>query len=323
MPHNLSRGVIAAPVTPFKEDATIDWSVLQRYLASIAAGGAHGIAVNMAAAEGGSLSRDEQIRVVQSAREAVAGACPILSGLIASHTADAVSHAKRLVDAGAEAVVVFPPLPTFLSKPLPVAIVADYHASVADGLGVPVIAFDTANVDYAPGTILALSQIANLIAIKDAVFNIERTADLVEEAEETNGRVSVLTGNDTFILEAMLLGCSGALIGYAGTATAELVRMWKLATAKKVTEAYEIWWRLGPLARLCWRAPLRDYRVRMKYVLARQGVFPNTKGRLPQTDVSERDRAAIDRCFETFGLDDPAYLPSGVPERRARAAASR
>ena len=60
-----------------------------------------------------------------------------------------------------------------------------------------------------------------MVALKDATFNVDRTVELVEEAEQT--RITVLTGNDTFILEAMLMGCTGALIGFAGTATAELV----------------------------------------------------------------------------------------------------
>jgi 4-hydroxy-tetrahydrodipicolinate synthase len=128
-----------------------------------------------------------------------------------------------------------------------------------------------------------------------------------------------LTGNDTFILEALLMGCSGALIGFAGTATAELVRMYELARENQITEAYAIWRVLGPLARVCWRPPLRDYRVRMKYVLLRQGVIPDMTARLPQPPISEPDRRDIDRVLERFGLLDRRYRPA-APAARLRAA---
>lgn len=309
MPHQLQSGVIPAIMMPFHTDESVDWATYDRYIGDLASTGPAGIAVNMAAAEATALELDEQVDAVKRAKAIVNGDCPIVSGVIAPYTAGAVDRAKRLVDAGADAVVVFPPLPTFMSKPLPVSIVADYHRTVAEACPCPVIAFQTANAGYPVGTLQALAEIDNVIAIKDAAFDIDRTWEIVEEAEETGGRIAVLTGNDTFILEAYLLGCAGALIGFASTATALNIEMQRLAAQKKATEAYEIWERLGPLARLCWSAPLRDYRPRMKYVLMRQGVFPSDTTRAPQTTISDSDRAKVDALFQRYGFADAAYLP--------------
>lgn len=318
MAFDLSRGVIAAPVTPFNPDESVDWSTLDRYMADIAAGGPVGIAMNMAASEGGSLTIDEQLEVIRRTRTAVAGSCAVISGVVAASTTKAAELGKRLVDAGADALVVFPPLPTFISKPLPVDVVVDFHKAIADAASVPVIAFHTPFVDYPPGTIKGLAALGSIVALKDAAFNVDRTIELVEEAEGT--KLKILTGNDTFILEAMLMGCSGALIGFAGTATAKIVEMHNLATAGRITEAYQIWNAIGPLARLCWRAPLRDYRVRMKYALVRQGVIPHATARLPQPPITAADKADLDRCFDRFGLDAAEYLPSGRRAAHSRAA---
>ena len=86
------------------------------------------------------------------------------------------------------------------------------------------------------------------------------------------------------------------------------------------TEAYEVWNKLGPLARICWRAPLRDYRVRMKYVLMKQGVLPNMHVRAPFPALAEDDRRDIDRRLR----DVPARrrpLPARGPDA-ARACGS-
>ena len=303
----LNSGVIAAPVMPFKADGAADWDTLDRYMAQVAAGGVRAIAMNMAASEGGSLDAAEQVEVIRRARTAVAGTCPVISGVLSTYTAGARDVARRVVDAGAQGIVVFPALPTFVAKPVPISMIADWHAAIAEAVDVPVLAFQTANAAYPHGTIAALAKIDRLVAIKDAAFDVDRTAELLDEAEPTN--IKVLTGNDTFILEAMLMGCAGALIGFAGTATAALVRMYDLASAGKITEAYGIWNRLGPLARVCWRPPLRDYRVRMKYLLMRQGVIPDMAARAPQPAITDKDRADIDRVIEKFGLLGAEFLP--------------
>jgi 4-hydroxy-tetrahydrodipicolinate synthase len=296
---------------PFTENAAVDWPAMERYVAQLAAAGISALAMNMAAAEATALEQAEQVEALRRAKAVLAGTVPLVSGLIALHTAGAVDHARRLVDAGAEALVVFPPLPTFLSKPLPVSIVVDYHAAVSAAVDVPLIAFQTANAGYPVGAIEALAGIDRLVAIKDAAFDIDRTWEIVEEAARTNGRVTVLTGNDTFVLEALLMGCQGALIGLAGAFTAELVRMQAFAAGGQATEAYAIWNELAPIARLCWSNPLRDYRPRMKYVLMKQGVIPTDTTRAPQTRISEDDRRKIDLLFERHGLGETRYLPQG------------
>lgn len=311
MPHPFQSGVIPAPVMPFAADTSVDWTTFERYMGQFAQSGVAAIGINMAAAEATALEHAERIEAIGRAKRVVAGSVPIISGLIAPYTQGAVEHGKRLVEAGADGLVIFPPLPTFSSKPLPVSIVFDFHAAIAAAVPVPVIAFQTANAGYPAGAIKALASIDNLVAIKDAAFDFDRSWEILEEAAETNGRVAVLTGNDTFILEALLMGCPGALIGFAATATAELVAMQKLAAEKKATEAYAIWDRLAPLARIGWSPPLRDYRARMKYVLMKQGVFPTDVTRAPQARISDHDRAHIDRLFERFGLSDPRYLPAG------------
>ena len=86
----------------------------------------------------------------------------------------------------------------------------------------------------------------------------------------------------------------------------------KYATESKVTEAYEIWNKLGPLARICWRHPIRDYRVRTKYTLMKQGVLKNFVVRAPFPTILAIDRQDIDKAFVEFELNDPRFLPAGI-----------
>lgn len=308
--HKLATGIIAAPPIPFNADASIDWPRLENYIAQIAQGGPRAIAMNMAASESSSLELDEQIEIVKRCKSVIAGACMLLSGVTVSHTAAAVRLARQLVDAGAEGVVPFPPLPAF-TPPIPVPMVNDYHRAVAQAVDVPVILFQTAATQYPKGTIAALADVPNIVAIKDASFNVDNTVSNINESKSSGRTIGVLTGSDTFVLEAMLMGCDGALIGLAGTATAELVRMHEYAKVSKVAEAYEIWNHIAPLARLCWRPPLRDFRVRTKYVLMKQGLFANCTMRDPFPALDARDRQEIDEVFESSGFGARRFLPAG------------
>ena len=60
----------------------------------------------------------------------------------------------------------------------------------------------------------------------------------------------------------------------------------------------------APLARYCWRDPLRDYRPRMKEVLALQGIIPHAAVRPPQLGVGDAERAELRRLAEFAGLLD-------------------
>jgi 4-hydroxy-tetrahydrodipicolinate synthase len=124
----------------------------------------------------------------------------------------------------------------------------------------------------------------------------------IDVARKLPAPIGVLTGSDTFIFEALVMGCNGALIGFAGTATAELVAMNDAVQRGDLSAARCVWDRLGPLARYCWRLPIRDFRPRMKEVLRLQGHFPAAACREPQLGISPPERQAIAQLCRTQGL---------------------
>jgi 4-hydroxy-tetrahydrodipicolinate synthase len=97
--------------------------------------------MNMDASEGPALDRDEQLEVLRVCKSAIGGRVPLLSGLIAGSTRDAVRWGRTLKEAGAEGLAVFPPFPTFLGNPVPSEMIYRYHAAIAEGVDLPLIAF--------------------------------------------------------------------------------------------------------------------------------------------------------------------------------------
>ena len=305
------KGIVAAPVLPMLPDTSIDWESLRSYLAWIAKQKPTAIAMNMDASEGPSLTRDEMLEVMRISRKVIDGACPLVSGLIVGSTADAVAFGKELEAAGAQGLAIFPPFPTFLGNPVPTRMIYDYHKAIADGVDLPLIAFQFPKAwgpDFPPETLRELVKIPQIIGLKEASFDTTKTLETIDTARTLPRKIGIMTGSDTFILEAMIFGCDGALIGFAGTATDQLIRMHKAAVAKDFDTAFEIWGRLGPLARYCWRAPIRDYRPRMKEVLVMQGMIRHATVRPPQLPVDDAERVELRRLAEGAGLIDRRKL---------------
>ena len=180
-----------------------------------------------------------------------------------------------------------------------------YHKAIADGVGLPLIAFQFPKAfgpDFPPETLERLASIPEIVGLKEASFDTTKTIETIAAARALPRKLGIITGSDTFICEAMVMGCDGALIGFASTATAELIDMQRRVAARDFVGAFAIWERLGPLARYCWRNPIRDYRPRMKEVLRMQGLIAHATVRPPQLGVDDGERAQLRKLAIAAGL---------------------
>jgi len=301
------EGIVAAPVLPMLPDYSIDWTSLRSYIHWIAEQKPMAIAMNMDASEGPSLEHDEQLEILRVCKAVIGEAVPLFSGLIAGSTAGAVRWGNELKAAGAQALAVFPPFPTLLGNPVPSQMIFAYHKAIADGVGLSLIAFQFPKAfgpDFPPETLERLATIPEIIGLKEASFDTTKTVETIATARALSRKLGIMTGSDTFICEALVLGCDGALIGFASTATADLVAMHRFVAAKDYTRAFAIWERLGPLARYAWRNPIRDYRPRMKEVLRMQRLIAHATVRPPQLPVDDAERAELRRLARFAGLLD-------------------
>lgn len=298
-------GLIAAPFLPMKDDQSIDWSALERYMDWIAGQKPDAIVMNMDASEVVSLDDDEIYEVARICARTIAKRVPFLSGAGGGSTRAAAAKAEKLAKCGAEGFAVFPAFPTFSGAPVPRDMIVRYHRAIADAADLPILCFQFPKgwgPDYTPEILAAMAEIPQLVAMKESSFDATQTLQAVEAVRNLPRKIGVLTGSDTFIFEAQLMGCDGALIGFAGTATAELTAMIHACKAGELARAKTIWDKLGPVARYCWRAPIRDFRPRMKEVLRLQGLFPSAAVREPQLGISADERAEIAALCRRQGL---------------------
>jgi 4-hydroxy-tetrahydrodipicolinate synthase len=290
------RGLIPATVLPMTEDARIDEAGLRRYMQHVAAVGPKAIAINADTGEGPHLWPEERRRVLEIVVDEVGDRVPVIAGLGAGFTEQAVKLAREYKEVGASGFLVFP-ISAYQGQPLDPEVPLRYHAAVGDATGLPLVLFQLqpalGGVLYSPETLHRLCQVAEVAAIKEASFDAKLFVEAREAVKAARPDCVFLTGNDNFIYESFVLGAEGALIGFGAVATRRQVEMIELALEGSHAEASAIMDTLTPLANAVFAAPVRNYRARAKEALVMQGILDRATVREPLLPVSEAEKARV------------------------------
>jgi len=299
------KGIIPAIVLPMTEDYHIDEPSLRSYVAWLLAQGCHGLAINVDTGEGPHLWPHERVRVIEIVKDVVRGRVPIISGLGAAFTEQAVLAAREAEAAGADGLLVFP-ISAWRGRPLPPDLVYNYHKAVAEAVSIPLIAFQLQDalggVEFDFPTLRRLFEIDQVVGIKEAAFDAKKYVELVRFLRSLPREVTILTGNDNFIMESFVLDADGALIGFGTLATELQVRMYEAWVAGDSATALAIGQRVQKLADVIFASPVRDYRVRTKEALVMQGVIPRATMRPPLLGIDETERAKVRAALVEAGL---------------------
>lgn len=298
-------GIIPAVCLPMTADEQIDEGALRQYIRWIASHGIKAVAVNADTGEGPWLYPEERARVIEIWAEELNGRIPIIAGLSAGFTHQAVALAKQAKKAGADGLLVFP-ISAYLGQPCPFEIPFGYHKALAEEVGMPMVMFQIqpamGGINYTDEMFGRLLEIREIVAIKEASFDCHRFIDTVRILRQAPRRITILTGNDDFIFESFVLGADGGLLGFATLAVEEQVRMLNLVKQGDILKAQEIWNVIGPLEALIFSPPLRDYRPRIKEALTMLGVFPRATIRKPFFPISDAERARVRQALQQAKL---------------------
>jgi len=299
------RGIIPATVLPLTSKCEVDEDSLREYIRWLTKPKIGGLAVNVDTGEGPHLYREEKIAVLKIVKNIVRDSMPVIAGLQASFTSQAVEAAVKMKEAGADALLVFP-IPAFYGSPLPSEIPYAYHKAIACAAKSPIVLFqlqkDLGGVEYNPECLMRLTEIQEIVAIKEASFDAMKFLNTLRLLNSLPRKITLLTGNDNFILESLVLGAEGALMGFGTLATDLQVEMFELVEKKRYSEAREIADRLQPLANVIFSSPVRNYRARIKEALVILGVLKHAHMRPPLTPISREEQETVKEALKKAEL---------------------
>lgn len=206
------RGIFPIVYTPFDANGQIDEEDLFRLVDYLIESGAHGLAAVGGASECHKLSVIERKWLAERTIAAARRRVPVMVGVTAANTVDAIELARHAAELGACAVFAAPPL---FGQATTKSLLA-YYRALAQAVSLPIFIQD-AQVSVGPALVAQLADVAaNLRYLKEESPN-ESGHRISEVLELTQGGVTVLSGG-SHLLDDLARGAVGAIPGSIGVA---------------------------------------------------------------------------------------------------------
>ena len=285
-------GSIVALVTPMHPDGAIDWSALARLIEYHIESGTAGLGVVGTTGESPTLTVPEHCEVIRFAVEQAGGRIPVVAGTGGNSTHEAIELTVSAAEAGADYSLSVTP---YYNKPTQQGLFEHFQA-VARSVNLPIILYNVpgrTGCDLLNDTVVKLSQIDNIVAIKDATGDVARVAALIEAVPDG---FAVFSGDDATALELMRRGGQGNVSVTANIAARDMAAMCNLALTGEWEAAAEIDARLRELNDLLF---IEANPIPVKWVMAQRGMIEEGI-RLPLTPLSEPCRGDLERALETY-----------------------
>jgi dihydrodipicolinate synthase/N-acetylneuraminate lyase len=240
-------GVFPAITTPFQADLSVDYEAFRGQARWLVECGCNGIVALGSLGEAPALTREEKVELLKQARRSLDGKAPVIAGISAFSTAEAVWLAKEAHRAGVDGLMVLPPLvyrgdwretrahlgAIFQAAPLSAML---YNNPVAYG------------TDILPEQIIELrSQHQNFHAVKESSGDIRRITSLKHLAGNS---LEIFVGMDDVVVESVAAGATGWIAGLVNAFPEESVRLFKLAQSGPSPELDSLYSWFLPLLRL-------------------------------------------------------------------------
>ena len=205
---SIFTGAGVALVTPFKEDLSVDYDQLEKFIDFQIDNGTDSIIICGTSGEASTMSHDEQIEVVSACVSHVNGRIPVIAGAGANCTDEALNLAKRSEKAGADGLLVVTP---YYNKATQKGL-EEYYTTVGNSVDIPIIMYNVpgrTGTNIQPATAVKIAKsVDNIVAIKEASGDIGQVATLAALA---NGCLDIYSGNDHQVVPLLALGGKGVI----------------------------------------------------------------------------------------------------------------
>ena len=226
-------GCGTALVTPFRKDLSLDEETLRRLVRRQIAAGINFLVPCGTTGESPTLSQEEHLRVVAITLEEAKGKVPVLAGAGGYNTHHVIETARECEKMGADGILSVTP---YYNKPTQEGLYHHFKA-IASSISLPIILYNVpprTNVNIDPKTLRQLSEIGNIIGVKEASGNISQITQVIQQVPE---EFLVFSGDDALTLPLVAMGGRGIISVASNEIPAEMTRLAQLCLAGNFAEA--------------------------------------------------------------------------------------
>lgn len=293
------QGVFPAITTPFCPDLSLDHGRLRRQLDGLIESGCRGIVALGSLGEGATLTRGEKFELLETCAGTIAGRVPLLAGIAALSTSEAVTLARGAADRGCAGLMALPPYVYRGDWPETEA----HFRAVINATPLPCMLYNNPiayGTDVAPEQVAALTDLPNLEAVKESSADVRRITAI---RTLLGDRLAIFVGVDDLILEGVAAGAVGWIAGLVNALPHESVRLFELARSGRWDEARALYEWFLPLLRLD-TVPKFVQMIKLVQEQVGQG---EASVRPPRLELAGEEReAALTLIRERLGRRPPA-----------------
>ncbi|HEY81960.1 MAG TPA: 4-hydroxy-tetrahydrodipicolinate synthase [Dehalococcoidia bacterium] len=289
--------LLTAMVTPFDEEGKVDYEQAKKLALALVNSGSDGVVVAGTTGESPTLTREEEYRLFREIKAALGGRGTLIAGTGSNNTAEAVEATKEAERIGVDACLLVVP---YYNKP-PQEGLYQHFRTIAESTSLPCILYNVPSrtvVNMSAETVIRLSQVDNIIGVKEASGNLEQIARIING---TGDDFIVWSGNDGDTFPIMAIGGYGIISVASHLVGKQIKQMIDSFVAGRVKQAAEIHHHLLKLFDVLF---VVANPIPVKYAVNQVG-FRVGKPRLPLVEPDEKTATLIKDTLKNYQIDLP------------------
>jgi 4-hydroxy-tetrahydrodipicolinate synthase len=285
-------GAMVALITPF-QDGEIDFETLDEIIEFQLNNGIDGIVPVGTTGESPTLSHEEHKEIIERVVKTVNGQVPVIAGAGSNSTAEAIELTAFAKKIGADATLQVGP---YYNKPTQEGFYQHFKA-IAEEVDLPVVLYNIpgrCGAGMTPDTIARLSEVENIVAIKEATGSLDQASEIAILCD-----ITIISGDDSLTLPLASVGGKGVISVAANIVPADVKAMTDLILENDLVSARQ--WH-NKLFNLCKNMlTLATNPIPIKAAMAMLNMA-SEELRLPMTPLEENKRAVLKQTLKDYGL---------------------
>jgi len=285
-------GSLVAIVTPF-QNGKVDYRTLDELIDFHLESGTDGIVPVGTTGESPTLTPDEHKKVIERVVKGVGGKVPVIAGTGSNSTAEAIElteHARRI---GADASLQVTP---YYNKPTQEGFYQHFKM-IAHEVNLPVVLYNIpgrCGAGMTAETIIRLSHIDNIVAVKEATGSLDIASDIAGNCD-----LNILSGDDSMTLPLASVGAKGVISVVANIVPADVKAMTDLILQGDFVSARKWHEKLFTLSKSL--LSMSTNPIPIKAAMSILEMAPEEL-RLPMTPLSESKKVQLKKILKDYGL---------------------
>lgn len=200
------KGAYTALITPFKGNK-VDYNKLGELIEFQIENEIDGIVICGTTGESATLTDKEKKKVIKYTVETVNGRVPVIAGTGSNNTNHSIELSQYAERVGVDGLLVVTP---YYNKTSQKGLIEHYTA-IANSVTCPLIIYNVPSrtgLNILPDTVAKLSQIENIVGIKEASNNFSQILELLSKVPKS---FAVFSGNDDSIVPLLSIGGVGVI----------------------------------------------------------------------------------------------------------------